>query len=319
MPSETQLRLIFSALGEGVFVADPHGRYLHVNPAGCEMFGYTSDEILALSLPDLLDASEWPRLPGTIEGYADGKVSRSTWRFRRKDGSVFTGELVGGRLPDGRFQSMVRDISESLERENHERMLKREAIHRTKNILAVVQAVARQTAASSPAAFIETFSERIAGLAASHDLFVQNAWSEIGLEALVRAQLAPFAAVGAQRLRIDGPDVHLSPTAAQSIGMTLHELATNAVKYGAFSNDKGAVDLSWAVNSAASPPTFSMTWRESGGPPVAPPQRTGFGTRMISTMTERALEAETSLTFDPGGVVWTLTCALQILMRGSDA
>lgn len=131
MPSNIQLREIFEALGDGLFVASPDGRYIDVNPAGCRMMGYVRDEFLALQLPDLITQSELPRLPQAIAEMADSAVHRSEWLFKRKDGSTFTGELVGGRLPDGTFQSIVRDISDRVEREQHERLLKHEAAHRT--------------------------------------------------------------------------------------------------------------------------------------------------------------------------------------------
>lgn len=243
VPTGTQLREIFNALGDGVFIADPEGRYIQVNPAGCAMMGYTSDEILTLTLPDLLDPSEVPRLPETIASFDGGGVRRSEWRFRRKDGSTFIRELVSGRLPDGRFQSIVRDMTERVERERHEQLLKQEAAHCAKNILAVVQALARQTANSSPASFVQSFESRVAGLAASYDLFLRNAWGHISLDELVEAQMAPFPAVTAGRFQSEGPEVHLSPSAAQAIGMALHELATNAIKYGAYANAQGSVSV----------------------------------------------------------------------------
>lgn len=313
MPSEMQLSEIFDALGDGLFVADAGGRYVDVNPAACAMLGGTRDEILALTFHDLLDPSEWPRLPDQIASLADGSVRRSEWLFRRRDGSTFKGELVGGMLSNGRFQSIVRDISDRVERERHEELLKREASHRTKNVLAVVQAVARQTAASSPARFIETFEERIAALSASHDLFVKSAWGQIGLRSLVEAQLSPFLGRGTDRLVVGGPDIFLSQTAAQSVGMALHELATNAGKYGALSDGAGKVLIEWAVEHGKGAPDFCFSWREVDGPPVTQPTRTGFGTRMIAMMTERALGAKAAMDYEPGGLMWSMRCSLEAL------
>lgn len=314
VPSETQLREIFSALGEGLFVASPDGAYLDANPAACEMLGYTRDEILSLRLPDLLDSSEWERLDAAIQNFADGRIRREEWLFRRKDGSTFTGELVGGQLPDGRYQSIVRDISERLSRDAHEQTLKREATHRTKNILSLVQAIARQTAKHSAEHFVETFEERVIALSASHDLFIRNEWSPISIEALIRAQLASFLSPEKGALSFAGPAVDLSPEAAQSIGMALHELATNAAKYGAFSSANGQVQIDWMLGSE--PDTlFMLSWRETGGPPVEAPQRKGFGTKLIAQMIERALGAKTELAFEPEGIAWTMTCPAEALRR----
>lgn len=311
MPSETQLREIFDALGDGVFVANAQGAYLDVNPAACRMLGYSKDEMLKLSLADLLDASEWRRLPAAIASYGGGSVHRSEWLFRRSDGSKFHGELVGGRLPDGRFQSVVRDISERLEREKHEQLLVREAAHRTKNILALVQALGRQTALSSPETFVEAFGKRIEGLAASHALFITNGWERISLEELVRVQLAPFAET--TRISVAGPPVSISTGAAQSLGMALHELATNAAKYGALSALEGTVEIEWGIDRPGS--SFKFSWSERGGPAVRAPERRGFGTRMIAQMMERALQGKSTLNFESSGLTWSLVCDLQAIAR----
>lgn len=315
MPVETQLREIFEAFGDGVFIADASGGYLGVNPAGCAMLGYSRDELVRLSLAEVLDPSEWRRLPETIRILATGQLIRSEWLFRRKDGSTFVGELVGGRLPDGRFQSVVRDISERLERERHEQLLIREATHRTKNILSLVQAMARQTASHSPDTFLERFDQRIAALAASHDLFVNSAWGAVGIEDLVRAQLSSFAPRLEDRFRISGPEVQVTPAAAQSIGMALHELGTNAAKYGALSNARGRVSVDWTVDAEADPPRFTLAWREAGGPPVEAPARTGFGARMIAQMTRWALRARTELEFEPSGLWWRMECPLAAVVQ----
>lgn len=313
MPRETQLREIFDALGDGLFIADSAGRYIDANRAGCEMMGYTIDELCELDLPDVLDPSERDKLPATIAGYADGKVTLSEWLFRRKDGSTFIGELVGGQLPDGRFQSIVRDITERRRREQREEWLKREASHRAKNVLAVVQAVARQTAASRPDAFIETLEKRIASLAASHDLLVRNGWGETDLAALVEAQLAPFEAHDHQRLDISGEPVVIGPEAAQTLGMVLHELATNASKYGALSIPEGSVAISWRVQSGEDGAALTLSWTERGGPPVAAPARTGFGSRLVSRMASTALRATITQDWRPEGLALALVCPVEAI------
>ncbi|SMD08737.1 PAS domain S-box-containing protein [Novosphingobium sp. B1] len=124
-------------------MANAEGRYININPAPCQMLGYAKDELLGLTLLDVLDPSEAARLDETRREMSDLQIHRSEWLFNRKDGSVFVGELVGGQLPDGNLQSIVRDVSERLEREALERTLRQEAAHRTKNVLAVVQTILR--------------------------------------------------------------------------------------------------------------------------------------------------------------------------------
>ena len=320
MPATIQLREIFDAIGDGIFVADANGRYLEVNPAGCAMFGYSRDAFLDLSIADVVDQSELPGLAERLAVNPVGTITRSEWLFRRHDGSTFLGELVGGRLADGHHQAVVRDISERRQQEQREALIKQEASHRTRNILALVQAVARQTAAASPETFLDRFEARIGALAASCDLLSDGHWDAIELAALVKAQLAPFLAPGpaAERLVADGPALWLEASAAQALGMALHELATNAAKYGALANDAGKVLVTWRVSDDATP-RMLLEWSERGGPPVMPPSRTGFGTRMVARMIQSTFGAETTLDHAPAGLRWTMACPLAALGSADNA
>jgi two-component sensor histidine kinase len=181
-----------------------------------------------------------------------------------------------------------------------------EVNHRAKNLLAVVRAVAKQTAKhSSPEIFIERLSDRIDGLAASQDLLVKNQWRGIELAHLVEAQLAHFKDLIGTRVQLDGPPVRLTPAAAQGIGMALHELATNAGKYGALSKSEGQVRISWQ-ETAADKPTFSMSWLESGGPSVARPTHKGFGQTVIGRMVEAAVDGTAEIDYRESGFSWKL-------------
>lgn len=311
-----QLRDIFEALGDGVFVADAQGRYLEVNPAGCRMLGYTLEEFRTLTLVDVVDPGELARLDAVVAEMADMQIHRSEWLFRRKDGSTFVGELVGGQLPDGRLQSIVRDVTERRAREEFERTLRREAAHRTKNVLAVVQAILKQSQRSRPDDFVGGFEERMRGLALSHDLFVRGEWAQVDLVDLVTAQMQPFGGTAGTQIAIQGPSVSMGPAAAQALGLALHELGTNAVKYGALSVDTGRVDIAWRIEDGAKGPELRMTWREIGGPGVAAPERTGFGSALIGKLTQRSLRGETCMSFAPTGVEWSLTCELAHLVEG---
>src|SRR5258708_5321044 len=145
--------------------------------------------------------------------------------------------------------------------------------HRAKNLLSVVDAIAHQTATGTPEDFIERFSERIQSLSANQDLLIRNAWQGVEIEALVRAQLAHFADLIGSRIAVHGPKLRLKAAGAQAIGLALHELATNAGKYGALSTDAGRVDICWGTHG--DPPVMSGTARQ--GPPGAPPKRRGAG------------------------------------------
>lgn len=208
-----------------------------------------------------------------------------------------------------RILGTARDITERKHREQHVRTLLRELVHRSKNLLAVVQAMARQTAAGSPSLedFQRKFYARLQALSMAHDLLISQDWKGASMRELVRAQLAycmdvPKDDLGEQA-RIEGPRVMLRPEAAQNIGLALHELATNALSFGALSRSDGHVTLSWRLDDER----FEIEWRESGGPCLATPPREGFGHKVIKRLVAQALDGEATLTFPPDGLVWTLS------------
>jgi two-component sensor histidine kinase len=182
----------------------------------------------------------------------------------------------------------------------------REINHRAKNMLSVVHAIARQTAAKNSEDFIKRFSERIQALSANHDLLVRNEWNGVEIEDLVRAQLAPFSDLIGSRIAVNGPKLRLKAASAQAVGLVLHELATNAGKYGALSTDEGRVDVRWGIEGN----TFSMSWIESDGPPVSAPERRGFGTMVMEAMAEHSVDGAVDLDYAPSGLTWRLTCSV---------
>jgi two-component sensor histidine kinase len=180
----------------------------------------------------------------------------------------------------------------------------REVNHRAKNMLSLVQAIARQTAARKPEDFIERFGERVQALAANQNLLVRNEWQGVDIDDLARAQLAHFADLVGSRMTVYGPTIRLNAAAAQAIGLALHELATNAGKYGALSVDAGRVDVRWRIDGDV----FVMSWIECDGPPVSQPKRQGFGSTVIASMAKATVGGEVQLDYAPSGVTWRLTC-----------
>jgi two-component sensor histidine kinase len=180
----------------------------------------------------------------------------------------------------------------------------REVNHRAKNMLGLVQAIARQTAAREPEDFVARFSERLRALAANQDLLVRNHWHGIDAEDLARAQLAHFADLVGSRIVLNGPKLRLNASAAQAIGLALHELATNAGKYGALSVTAGRVDLQWRCEGDI----FAISWTERNGPPVLPPQRRGFGSTVVDSMAKLSVGGTVQLDYAPSGLLWRLTC-----------
>src|SRR5215475_1453655 len=176
----------------------------------------------------------------------------------------------------------------------------REINHRAKNMLSVVDAIAHQTAVKSPEDFIERFSERIQALSANQDLLVRNEWKGVDIADLVHAQLAHFAGLIGSRIVMQGPTLRLNAACAQAIGLALHELATNAGKYGALSTDSGRVDVRWGTDGN----TLTMRWTEREGPPVSAPPRRGFGTVVMETMAQRSVDGKVDLDYAPSGLTW---------------
>jgi two-component sensor histidine kinase len=203
---------------------------------------------------------------------------------------------------------VVFDITERKKTEEHVQMLLREVNHRSKNMLSVVSAIARQTKAPSREEYVERFSERIHALAASHDLLSSRQWQAIAMTELVSAQLAHFEALMGTRVTIEGPAVSLSATGAQFLGMVVHELATNAAKHGALSNQSGRVSLCWDIERMPEGDRFKVAWIESDGPSVVPPSQRGYGSTVIQSLAELSLDGRVVLDFAPTGFSWRLEC-----------
>ena len=275
------------------------------------------------------DVTQSPILAGTpalqIGLCAQARASQSTPLISRSGRplGVFSTYYKTPRRPEDRALRLLdlharqaADIIERTHAEEHIKLLMHEVNHRAKNLLAIVRAVARQTAhQDDPQQFAELFSERIAGLAASHDLLVRSAWQGVDITDVVRAQLAHFEQLIGSRIVLRGPPLKLKPAAAQTVGMAVRELATNAAKYGALSNDKGMVRIVWGVDVQRGASHFRMSWTEKGGPPAAPPQKKGFGHKVMVQMVELGLEADVRLEYPRTGLVWEVVAPVASLLE----
>jgi PAS domain S-box-containing protein len=199
------------------------------------------------------------------------------------------------------------DVTERKLKEERSRFVAQEMAHRSKNLLVLVQAVARQTAGTSEGEFLPRFEARLRALAASQDLLLSDASEGVQLAILVRRQLAHFGGLLGERIRLDGPPVQLNASAAQTLGLVFHELSTNAGKHGALSVPVGKVRIAWSMG----PGDLTLSWREFGGPPVLPPLRTGFGTVVVDRMVRQALGAQVRLAYAPEGFSWHLRCPME--------
>ena len=222
------------------------------------------------------------------------------------------------RRPDGaplRTVHIISDVTDQHEANEYNKMLMQELTHRSKNQLTVVSAMARQTGrnAENLEDFQTTFSQRLESLGKSIDLLVDQNWSPAPLRPLVESQLRTFTEEGSDRIRFDGPDVKVDASLAQALGMSLHELATNATKYGALSNATGKVDVTWDLKpDDDGHKQLLFRWRESGGPLVLAPQRRGFGSVVLETMMTSAISTPARYELLPSGVVWEFETPLGI-------
>ena len=190
-------------------------------------------------------------------------------------------------------------------------LLIEELNHRVKNTLAILQAVAVQTFRSASKAEREKFEGRLGALAEAHNLLSTEKWQGSELQDVVSRVLQPYLLNNPERMRMSGPSVPLSPRFAVVLSMILHEMATNAAKYGALSNDAGTVKLDWQVITEHAGPKLRLVWTEAGGPPVVAPVQRGFGSRLIERSARDQLGGEATVDFLPRGVVYTVTCALE--------
>ena len=293
-------------VGRGVFdmfpdnVPDPTGQGMVCVRASLE-------QVLATRSADHL-----PVLQFDVQS-ADGSVEERWWRLINSPVLNERGEVEA-------IIHFATDITERKRAEEHADVLMAEVNHRARNLLAVVQAVAQQTAKSGdPQTFVARLSDRINGLAANQDLLVKNLWRGVDVAELAKAQLVHFADLIGKRIRMEGAELTLTAAASQAIGMALHELATNAAKYGALSNGAGAVRIDWQA-SAGPDRVFSMSWVETGGPPVTMPTRAGFGRTVIKRLVEVAVGGTVEIGFAATGVTWQLqTPARNVLVSSGEA
>lgn len=217
---------------------------------------------------------------------------------QRGPGEHITG-IIGGAV----------DITDRKEHETRIHLLMRELNHRLRNLLAVIQAIARQSAATSASSgdFLERFGARLQSLAESHDLLVRDNWKGSSMPEIVRAQLGHYSDLIGMQIELLGEPMRVRPDAAQHIGMSLHELATNAAKYGALSTEAGKVRIRWSIEEDADGERrCRLSWQESGGPPVERPRRRGFGTVVIERAVAQALDGKVMIDYAPAGFSWLL-------------
>lgn len=310
-----QLAAIIASSDDAIISTDLDMIVRSWNDGAARLYGYTADEIIGKSVTQLMPPDRVPEAERTMRLITRGeRVDTHETKRRRRNGDVFDVSLTISPVFDeyGKIigaSKIARDITAAKEAGRLTRVLMGELKHRVKNVLATVQAIARQTFGHSSAdpVAIETFTARLAALGRAHDLLTRESWEDAELSSIVRETLAPYAI---QRFTIEGPALKLRPRSVVAMSLALHELATNAAKYGALSVPGGHVDIAWSLHDDAQP-TFSLSWCETGGPPVDTPSEKGFGSKLITQILAAELSGDVQLAYERTGIRCTVTAPVE--------
>ena len=267
-------------------------------------FSITPEHFKVLIVPE-----DWEGLQVGMQSLmTDGHPHQGEFRVRRPNGEVRWCTSAAAATRDGagkvvRISGVTMDITDRREAEERQALLAREVDHRAKNAMAIVQSIVRLTKAGSIASYVSIIEGRIKALSRAHALLSNSRWQGADLDQLVDEELAPYRSSHAGRLSISGPKFLLEPTKAQTLALALHELATNAAKYGALSSASGRLSVEWELQADA----LTIRWQESAGPEAQIPKVTGFGTKIITGSIERQLGGEVRFEWPAEGLRCTLT------------
>jgi PAS domain S-box-containing protein len=311
----TRMAMVFADATE------PHNPLIFANDSFLALIGYDREEVLGKSFSFLLahaaDAEALARIESAFEGRHE---SGAEVLYRRKDGSEFWTAVFISPVHDRHgavvqyFASFV-DLTTYKENEAKSAALIDELNHRVKNTLATVRSIVWQAmrTTSDPKLVREAIESRLFALSRSHDLLTRENWESVGLFDIVHDALEPFGVAGgrAARIVIKGENIRFLPRPALALGIVFNELATNAVKYGALSNDAGSILIDWTTETTAAGARLILNWQEKDGPPVSAPSRVGFGSQVITRSLADELEGTVNLDFRHGGLICALTIPIQ--------
>ncbi|MGV3554354.1 MAG: PAS domain S-box protein [Croceibacterium sp.] len=306
--SEERFRLLAENMSQFAWMADAEGRIFWYNQRWTEYTGLTADEMGAGGRHKVLHPDEADRVYADFRAAIEsGRDYEDIFPLRGKDGQFRWFLARATPIRDGRGRitrwfGTNTDITEQREQAEQIRLLLMEVNHRSKNMLSTIQSLARRSAPDDQG-FLRRFEDRVRSLAVNQDILIARAWREVPAGELVRRQL-DFLEQSPGEISIVGPELALAPRAAEVIGMALHELATNSLKYGALAVPAGRVEIGWSRREDGTGLVF--WWRESDGPSVREPADTGFGTTLIRDVPRHNLDAEVDLNYLPEGLCWEI-------------
>ncbi len=321
--SETKalLAAIVASSDDAIVSKNLDGYIMSWNAAAERIFGYAEAEAIGRHITMLIPDDHIFEEAEILRRIRAGeRVEHFDTIRRRKDGTLFPVSLTVSpvRAESGRIvgaSKIARDISERKRLEEAQRVLSREVNHRSKNLLAIVQSIIRYTVTHSPQQdFIRRINERLQALSANQDLLIESSWRGVGMDMLVNSQLKHVDKLPLDRVTIAGDAIALVPTAAQAIGIAIHELATNAVKFGALSSEAGRVAITWRLELRDKARELILSWKESGGPNVSAPEYAGFGSTIIEKITGQSVGGRVFTSYAPTGLTWELRAPADALL-----
>lgn len=296
------------------------GSWLRVNERLLETLGYAHEELLQITFQDITHPDDLETDLDLLRALIAGEISHYQMekRYFRMDGELIWANLTVGlqRSPDGEPDfciSLVEDISKRKADEEHLQTLIDELNHRVKNTLATVQAVAHMSfRKDEPITDArKNFTGRLQALSSAHDILTDEKWTGANFREVVKRALRPFDLESARRVTLKGARVRLGARQAQTLAMAINELATNAIKYGALSNDMGIVSLSWAKITRDGETFLEFEWAEQGGPACCVPDRSGFGSTLLTRILPGDFRGEAKLNYQESGMHYTLLAPLE--------
>jgi PAS domain S-box-containing protein len=306
---------------DAIIGKDATGRIRSWNPAAERLFGYRADEIIGQPVARLAPIDRIDELSGILARIQRGeRVEPYETVRQRKDGSLVPVSLTVSPVLDasGRIvgaSKIARDVSELRRARETHVLLTAELNHRVMNTLANVQSIARQTLRTAGALdrFGSVFEARLLALSRAHSALSVRNWESVAIADLLASMLEPFGGADGSdaQFHLDGEDFVLPPNTFLMLALAVHELATNAAKYGTLSQPGGAIDIHWNTTPVEGGTQVALEWRERGGPPIAtPPKRRGFGVRLLERAVAQELAGTSRLIFEPEGAHWAVRFVL---------
>jgi two-component system, chemotaxis family, CheB/CheR fusion protein len=317
-----RLAAIVDSSEDAIISKDLNGIIESWNHGAERLFGYEAGEVLGKSILIIIPPDQHYEEQRILESIRRGqRIEHYETVRRRKDGTLVDISLTVSPVKDGfgrilGASKIARDITERKRAQARQELLTREIQHRTKNLFAVVQSVVARSFAGkrSVEEAKNAVLSRLTSLAQTHVMLIDQNWVGADLGEVVAAEMAPYG----NRVKINGPQVLLNPKAAQNFALAIHELATNAAKYGALSNGVGSVDITWIISLTNESGKLCFRWQERGGPAVSIPKRKGFGSTVLEIVMGDCYGAQPHVEFASSGVVYQLTAPLDAIRGAND-